>query len=184
VRALTPEDAPLEVSLIRQPKLVEMYLDRKRHPANLEENSYLVSVGWWNWWVKICDTSLGAGDAGIKYTMEPVDNSSLVDPSTRSLRSGLKPALNQGAKAVSAGDFVYVPRTVWESCFERWWVFSVLSVGLLSDGHSYQGLAKQPTLLSPTLHLTRHLSLTLLTYLTESTNLSASLPGNQGVERR
>jgi len=120
VRALSPEDPPLEVSLIRQLKLVEMYLDQGRHPSNLEERFYLVSVHWWNWWVKICDTSLGARDAEVRYTMEPVDNSSLVDHSTKSLRTGLTPAVDQGVKKVSTGDFVYVPRTVWQTCFERW----------------------------------------------------------------
>ena len=120
VKALSPEDPPLEVSLIRQLKLVEMCLDQKRHPADLEEKPYIVAVSWWNWWVRICDTSLGARDAGVRYTMGPVDNSNLVDLSTGSIRSGLTPALNQGIKTVSTGDFVYVPRTVWESCFEHW----------------------------------------------------------------
>ena len=120
VRPLAPDEPPLEASFSRQLKLVEIFLEQDKHlGSQIREGNYMVSTTWWNIWINTCRDS-GNG-LYSRYTIEPVDNYDLLDPSTGSLWTGLTPAIDQGIQSVSAdADFVYVPRTVWESCFERW----------------------------------------------------------------
>ena len=129
IRVLSPDEPPPEASFSRQLKLVEIYLQQDRHiGSSLGEGNYLVSAKWWNRWVDTCRIStLSSAGAQPRYAMYPVDNSDLliIDPSTKwpCLRTGLGVgALHPDVHSASSGSFVYVPRTVWENCFERWYV--------------------------------------------------------------
>ena len=123
VRPLEPDEPPLEASFSRQLKLVEIFLEQDKHlGSQLREGYYLVSTRWWNLWISTCRSVGSAGPgSNTRYTMKPVENSDLMDPYTGLIIPGLTPALDQGIQQISAfDDYVYVPRTVWENCFERW----------------------------------------------------------------
>ena len=152
VRFLSPEKPPLEASLTRQLKLVEVFLQQdKVLGSTLGEGKYLVSAKWWNTWVETCHASASfSPGAQTRYAMAPVDNSDLllVDPSTKELprlRTGLRVgALHPDVHSTSSESFVYVPRTVWENCFERWYVQRTNFIGGAVNLR-YQGLASRTT---------------------------------------
>jgi len=91
--------------------------------ADKGARGYLVEKHWWDSWVKTCTVSndpLVYG-AGIRFTMNPIDNASLVDASTGLLREGMKVDEH----------LVVVNKAVWENCFAQWYVQSLSKINII-----------------------------------------------------
>ena len=124
IKRLGPGDLVPEMTLAEQYHIVAALLRKK--DLRTGEVWYLVDKGWWNSWLKASGNSndLHLKVAGIRYTMEAIDNSQLVDPSTYDLRQGLVARVSklEEVRGPAQGDiFVAVPREVWEDCLVRWY---------------------------------------------------------------
>ena len=118
IRRLGPDDPIPELTLDIQYEIVEKL--RAKAVQKDGDGWYLVSVKWWNSWVKACnnakDPDLQALD--IRYTMNPVDNTDLAHSSQNTLRQGLEFLSTLGL--IKSLFFIAVPREVWEDCLARW----------------------------------------------------------------
>ena len=144
IRRLGPNEPRSELTLDVQYQIVDTLLKKKDMKEG--EGWYLVSSKWWNSWVKACnnakDPALGA--AGIRYTMNPIDNTDLWDSSQNTLRKGLGCLAVEYLGRINGPFFVVVPREVWEVCLGPWCgIFPAtnLSSRLVSD---LPGMANPP----------------------------------------
>jgi len=95
--------------------VAELLIDLESRLFADKSRGYVVDMGWWRFWIKACTVSKDppVQAAGIRFTMNPIDNTSLVDPSTGLLRKGLT--------AEDKDDlFVVVDKAIWEDCFVKW----------------------------------------------------------------
>jgi len=130
VKLLDSSDVPTHLDLTQQYEIIQTLLSRPNVWSNVGSSdpptmAYLVSNYWWDWFGK---TYLHAKDPavkalGIKYSMEPVDNRSLLAtrPGLNTLDDTLsQPRLAIGALICKSKHFICVRREVWESCLVEW----------------------------------------------------------------
>ena len=89
IKRLGPGDPVQEMPLAEQYSIAVDLLRKKE--MKIGEVWYLVDKGWWDSWIKASNNSTDPRLVlvGIRYTMETIDNSSLIDSSTGDLRKEL-----------------------------------------------------------------------------------------------